>query len=220
MMLKANVNCLNHFVYFYSCQEWGQSASQTKQLGPIGCPGQFGGMHDIHSFRVRRLKAIHIVSALIFFEKYVPQNMPNGCNDGPFLPDMKCRPHSCTTLHFKSSPSYDDYSFDSGKVVVTKLQLQCCFVKVVIVSTEGECKWDETLLWVSLFQICVPAPLNQTGVLHRAFMDCGNKRLHAEIRRCDIKNICSAATTYRAAIQKEGKDFDFVKLHMPSCCLK
>ena len=53
-------------------------------------------MHDIHSFRVRRLKAIHIVSALIFFEKYVPQNMPNGCNDGPFLPDMKCRPHSCT----------------------------------------------------------------------------------------------------------------------------
>ena len=51
-------------------------------------------------------------------------------------------------------------------------------------------------------------------------MDCGNKRLHAEIRCCDIKNIRRAVATYRAAIQKEGKDFDFVKLHIPSCCLK
>ena len=138
---------------------------------------------------------------------------------GLFLPDMKCRPHSCTTLHFKSSPSYDDYNFDSGKVVITELQLQCCCVKVVIVPTKGECSWDETLLWVSLFQICVHAPLNQTGVLHRAFMDCGNKRLHAEIRRCDIKNIRSAFATYCAAIQKEGEDLDFVKLHLLSCCL-
>ena len=44
-------------------------------------------------------------------------------------------------------------------------------------------------------------------------MDCGNKRLHAEIRRCDIKNIRRVVATRRAAIQKEGKDFDFVKLH-------
>ena len=54
-------------------------------------------------------------------------------------------------------------------------------------------------------QICLYAPFIQSGVIHRAAVDCGYQRLHAEVHCCDIKNCHCPVSALCSRLQEKGE---------------